>query len=105
MDISACILQYLPRDAASPVACCAERLRCWAGHDKAMVMTSSSLYPLQSLGDSHGAGGKAHGGVITAAVAATNVNNARAIENGIMWMTIIPMILKVITYGVRSPYF
>ncbi|EIE26753.1 MFS general substrate transporter [Coccomyxa subellipsoidea C-169] len=52
-----------------------------------------------SLGDSHGSGAKAHGGVVTPGVAANNVNNARAIENGLLWMTVIPMILKIITYG------
>lgn len=57
---------------------------------------------VQSLGDSHGSGAKAHGGVVTPGVAANNVNNARAIENGLLWMTVIPMILKIITYGVPS---
>jgi len=57
---------------------------------------------MQSLGDSHGAGGKAHGGVVTPEVAARNVNNAAALENGLLWMTVIPMILKIITYTVSN---
>ncbi|BDA40595.1 hypothetical protein COCOBI_01-2480 [Coccomyxa sp. Obi] len=52
-----------------------------------------------SLGEGHGGGAKHHAAVVTQAVAATNVNNARAIENGVMWMTIIPCTLKIIVYG------
>lgn len=41
--------------------------------------------------------------MISAAAALRNVDNARAIENGILYMTVIPMFLKFVLYGV-SPH-
>lgn len=77
--------------------CCGGKLMHTPTHnDKASSIPST----VQSLGDSHGGGAK-HVTVVTSAVAANNVNNARAIENGVMWMTIIPCALKIIVYGVR----
>ena len=40
--------------------------------------------------------------MISAAAAARNVNNARALENGILYMTVIPMFLKFLLYGVST---
>lgn len=64
----------------------------------------------QSIGR-HGGGGsgdpKAHRSpTISAEAALRNVDNARAIENGILYMTVIPMFIKFILYGVSHlpPY-
>ena len=59
---------------------------------------------VQSVGGhGHGASGDpgAHRSpMITAVAAQRNVDNARAIENGILWMTVIPMFIKFVLYGV-----
>lgn len=51
----------------------------------------------------HEGGGAHHRTAVTAVMAAQNVNNARAIEDGLLWMTVIPMALKFIIYGVTHP--
>ena len=38
---------------------------------------------------------------ISAARAHANLVNAHALENGLLWMAVIPMILKFFVYGVR----
>jgi hypothetical protein len=59
------------------------------------------LHMWSAVQDLHAEGSGHHGSPgITAAQAARNVNNARAIENGLLWMTVIPMALKFIVYGV-----
>ena len=61
---------------------------------------------VQSVGGhGHGASGdpSAHRSpMISAAAALRNVENARAIENGILYMTVIPMFLKFVLYGVSA---
>ena len=63
---------------------------------------------MQSIGG-HGHGGSgdpsAHRSpMISAAAAARNVDNARALENGILYMTVIPMFLKFLLYGVSTQH-
>jgi hypothetical protein len=46
----------------------------------------------------------AHSAHESAAQWAENLNNARALENGLMWMTIVTLAMKFCVYGVRCAY-
>ena len=70
------------------------------------IDTSASCV-VQSIGGHGGGSGDPHAHrspMISAAAAARNVTNARALENGILYMTVIPMFLKFLLYGVSTKH-
>ena len=70
-------------------------------------INSSASCDVQSIGGHGGGSGDPHAHrspMISAAAAARNVTNARALESGILYMTVIPMFLKFLLYGVSTQH-